>query len=424
MKILEIYIDGYRNIKNTRLSLNTPIVVLLSQNNFGKTNLIEGIFYGFRFLCLSLKRADEYIRVADYENSFEDEKHNFTFEVTFETNSDKIYRYKYSLGFHKYFDARCICEEELYFKNSNSDSEYEPILVRDSDSPDSAELFSYKNKSKKTQKKYNFTKNTIAAFAKPFLHAFGEIALEGDSSISRFAELYSVELRDIFQEVYMNLVQGETIGEILIDETTNLQNFSELAESLLLLNGDAYAQFENTFKSLFPSYSNVRVEKDAADNPYLVFTKKHSGKKETVKTLSFGTRRMLRIIEKVLLNNSPIVSVEELENGIHANLYSNVLNNLVKLLNRYNSSTLIITSHSVNLVNLFTSFQESIYLGLDGYMQKEKGQARFVRFTEKGIIELEKEIENIGAESNIGSVIYDYIENEKYSNKMRSWLET
>lgn len=54
MKITGLYIDGYRNIKDTYLSLkDSDILAISAPNNYGKSNLVEAIHNTFFVIKLN-----------------------------------------------------------------------------------------------------------------------------------------------------------------------------------------------------------------------------------------------------------------------------------------------------------------------------------------------------------------------------------
>lgn len=419
MKILEVYIDGYKNIINTRLTFKDSIVVLLSQNNFGKSNLISAISFGFEFIGLNQKEALREIESREFEHFFSDSKINFTFEVTFETKNKRVYKYKFALGNIPETNQYGICAEELSEMQDNH--EKQKIFIRDRVATNAVRLYSRLEEFKRFQ----FEDKSQAARARLFLHPFGEASVEDAQVGPRYGEEFS-EAYEKVREAYLNLLIDRT-GEIVVNEHTDFADYSDFAKELKTAmhgNEPLFRDFENFFIELFPDYASILPHEDGAGNPYLLFEKKN-GKMETTFTLSYGTRRMLRIFEKVFSCESPLVPIEELENGVHPSLFVKMLNILDKLLNREESGPvrLVITSHSSNLVNLFSSLPDALHLGLDGYMRANEAEARFVKFTDKGKQSMNEEIEKLGLTTSIGSIIYDYGEDEDCSTELRKWLE-
>ena len=51
MIINRVTIDGYRNTKYTELEFDEPIIILVSPNNLGKSNLLKAIQDGFDLIA-------------------------------------------------------------------------------------------------------------------------------------------------------------------------------------------------------------------------------------------------------------------------------------------------------------------------------------------------------------------------------------
>ena len=49
MNIQRVYVDGFKNLSNINLILD-DITALISINNYGKSNVIKAIYFGFEFI--------------------------------------------------------------------------------------------------------------------------------------------------------------------------------------------------------------------------------------------------------------------------------------------------------------------------------------------------------------------------------------
>ena len=54
MKIQAVLIDGFKNLSNVRISFDN-ITALVALNNFGKSNVLSGIDFGFSFMKASIE---------------------------------------------------------------------------------------------------------------------------------------------------------------------------------------------------------------------------------------------------------------------------------------------------------------------------------------------------------------------------------
>ena len=438
MRILEIFIDGYKNIKNTRLNFSEPIIVLLSKNNYGKTNLLMGIKEGFGFLRNSSQEASKYISCKSYKEIFCEDNHQFTFEVKFIVNGDqtRIHRYKYAIGTVNNSNDFCVCLEELAYEELGKESE-RYLLKRDVEVPSSVWLY---NDDESQPSAQFFANDVDASSSWLFLRIFSEQFRNEDDKAWAGSNIVLDEISNVYKAL-----TRESIGNILVNEHTKLgdSSFSRVADVMhWFSNVDEvkYRYFEKCFLKLFPRFKALEVREDAALDPYLVFSRKSDGKNETVKTQSFGTRRILKLLFEVFINKTPLASIEELEIGVHPKLFTDVLNIFSEILHTGVPSEakgappvevytveprLIITSHLINLVNKLESYLGSIYFGLDGHLRDESDTtARFVGFTEEGQEAILEKINSIsGGILGVGDIIYDYDENPTYAHLLRSWLE-
>ena len=54
MKIQAVFIDGFKNLANVRISFNN-ITTLVALNDFGKSNVLSGIDFGLSFMKASIE---------------------------------------------------------------------------------------------------------------------------------------------------------------------------------------------------------------------------------------------------------------------------------------------------------------------------------------------------------------------------------
>ena len=84
MKLKSVTISGFKNLKTTRLSLDS-ITAIISPNNYGKSNLLEAIDFGVDFLLSNPKERRammRWIRGIPINKSIENDEYHF--EVEFE----------------------------------------------------------------------------------------------------------------------------------------------------------------------------------------------------------------------------------------------------------------------------------------------------------------------------------------------------
>lgn len=421
MLIHEVYIDGYKNIRNTKLHFSKAMVVLLSRNNFGKTNVLNGIKDGFNFLSKNSLTSAEYIDSGVYKDMFSEKHSTFTFQVKLKLNCDDdiIYRYRYSIG--KIDDAGNVgvCEEELACIDGNEISE-RPLLKRNLENPEDVYLYTRGN-------------NKLGPFGAYesrsllYIRAFSETLLDkkdGDTWDESSATLK--EIREVFK-----CLTARSVGEFLVDENTNLKDFSKVAEKLENLDESSRAKFEKFtkyFLKLFTQYKSLKIQK-LANKPHLIFIRKAHEKEETIETLSFGTRRVLRLLYETLISESPLIFIEELENGIHPKMFVDVANIIYEIVTDSQSkSRLIVTSHSMSLVSLLAFSLDIVHFGPTVHMLNDSDYdkarfANFSRITKAGQEDIKKEMERIRSTTGVGEFIYDYDDIPEMAEKILKWLE-
>ncbi|MCL2855120.1 MAG: AAA family ATPase [Defluviitaleaceae bacterium] len=427
MKILEIYIDGYKNITNTRLRFDKPIVVLISKNNYGKTNLLKGVREGFRFLKFGLTNSRAF-NSAGFQNRFSDTPDNFTFEVRFKVSVDhsKTYIYKYSVGNCVVDGELGICEEELsYLVGDDTESEvrlfYRPEPTKDK----YGQVFLHKDEGGDPGV-FHANNPTLSFHLRSF--ATGIRAEEG-TVWSRHKDT----IKEI-EQAYKELVPaGEVLtGEIILHEDSRFREFCDVAKKLYELKDgndmdiSNFEYFQASIRELFPKIQ-IDSKLDANDKPQLTFNRETDGGKEGVETLSFGTRRVIRFLFDIFISENPLVSMEELEIGIHPKLFTKTLNKLSEMLEnkaeRNAFTRIVVTSHSTNLINKLLNDVDALYFGLDGYEKDRFYNARFAGFSVSGRENFMKRIEDLNYTYSIGDIIYDYDEHPKYAQELLSWLD-
>ena len=83
MQLKKITIEGFKNIKNITLNFE-DIVSLISLNNYGKSNVLEGINFAFMFISASNKLRDTMMGwYRGIPLNIENDSQNFTVDFYF-----------------------------------------------------------------------------------------------------------------------------------------------------------------------------------------------------------------------------------------------------------------------------------------------------------------------------------------------------
>lgn len=93
MKINSITVGGFKNLNTTKLELDN-ICAIISPNNYGKSNLLEAIDFGFDFIHESRKGRKSMMGwVRGIPLCLALENSEYRFEIEFE--DDELGEYKY-----------------------------------------------------------------------------------------------------------------------------------------------------------------------------------------------------------------------------------------------------------------------------------------------------------------------------------------
>ena len=134
MRIKRITIGNFKNLAETTLDL-THMIALVSTNNYGKSNLLEAIRFGFDFISASPKERNIMMRWRrGIPLSPELAGNKYKFVVEFEDPELKQYRFvRYGFSFRWYNDQETgaiITDEQLEMRATES-VRYTAYLKRD-----------------------------------------------------------------------------------------------------------------------------------------------------------------------------------------------------------------------------------------------------------------------------------------------------
>jgi predicted ATP-dependent endonuclease of OLD family len=116
MEILEVYVDGYKNISTVNLKLDNTITALIGFNNTGKSNLLQSIIFGFSLIRADYDKRHDLLKNDNAMPVLE--KFNldkFSFEVKFKVDKEE-YLYKLVADWNTY----SIIEENILDKKNES----------------------------------------------------------------------------------------------------------------------------------------------------------------------------------------------------------------------------------------------------------------------------------------------------------------
>ncbi|MBK8660489.1 MAG: AAA family ATPase [Ignavibacteriales bacterium] len=118
MKILELSVGGYKNLRKTKIQFGkSQITAIIAPNNFGKSNLLEGLKFAYDFIHSSAEvRAVMMGNLwAIPINKFLEEE-NFYFEVVFENingSTKSLIEYSFEFAWKKIWNFK---DQKFYRK--------------------------------------------------------------------------------------------------------------------------------------------------------------------------------------------------------------------------------------------------------------------------------------------------------------------
>ncbi|MDY0289168.1 MAG: ATP-binding protein [Sphaerochaeta sp.] len=382
MKIQSISIGGFKNLKVTKIEVER-ITALVSPNNYGKSNFLQGINFALDFLSAGEKSR---MKMTAWQKGIPlnpiSADDPFFFEIEFHDPSLGEYQYvRYGFSFAWLRDdtaGQRIVDEWLEMRETES-VKYTRYLKRD-------------------EGRYRKAKSTNA-FRNIVLSEF-QLAIDTLSSVEDIA--YAPVLKQIKQLSFKTCASLDMDRQYLpvpfeVDATNSPLSYTsdipKLLNTLKSTNPERYELFKESITALFPEITNVEVLKatfeshredtkvfsmkdremgasSVSEDPpftwkneiYKIFvTVKHIDQPMDITMLSAGAKRLFWIMTILFSSNSAIhmIGIEELETSIHPRLLKQTL----EILNEHLGSTvLLITSHSPYLVQYLKL--ERVYIGV------------------------------------------------------------
>ena len=436
MKINSIMVSGFKNIKKTRLELDN-ICALISANNYGKSNLIEAIDFGFDFIRESRKGRKSmmsWIKAIPLCTVMQDDE--FSFEVDFfdEALGEYQYvKYGYSFKWHRDDESGEVITNEWIEARENTSVRYNAFL-------------------KRNEGKYRKGKDTNAfrkielddlQLAIDVLSVTEDIDIYGvikDIQDISFRVCSSLDLRDRYQPSPLEYVTDEE-DVIKFDD-------SDVPKALYVLkkkNPELYGLFEDAVYTLFPEFSSISLkeftisdqsiekqitvkvgEKELSEDEipfkirehiYRIFVKsEYMNQPVSIANMSTGTKRVIWLLTNAFVANfvdTGIIGIEELETSIHPRL----MKTLLEVINEaIGNASLVVSSHSPYLVQYLKP--ERIYVGVPN----DEGVAEFRRIQKNKVKLIVSNARDLGL--SVGEYLFELLSGDSDSFEiLKSFLE-
>ena len=447
MTIKSITISGFKNLNRTKINLE-KIIVLVSPNNFGKSNLIEAINFGVDFLTASKKlRKSMMCWVKGIPLTPNLAFDDFMFEIEFDDPTLEQYRYvKYGFSFSWFNDnetGQKITNEWLETRKSES--------VR------------YSSFIKRNEEKYRKGYST-QAYRNVLLDS-SQLAIDIISSIEdieisnvirtiqnlKYQVCSSLDLQDRFAPPPFEFVADKDERPISFDD-------DDIPKALFLLSKDypdKFCLFKDAIFTLFPEFTDISlqafelkdnppehvnyivattgsdnqlvVDKDNKSVPFrvkeemyrLVISSVYLNQPINASLMSAGTKRIIWLLANVFISSCSgiaLLGVEELETSIHPKQLKKLLEILIE---SQEETCIIASSHSPFLIQYLKVSQ--IYFGIPS-----KGTATFKRVADSKSKVIRSASRNIGVstgeylfelmsgDSDAAEILNQYLEDVTY----------
>ena len=431
MRIKRITIGNFKNLAETTLDL-TRMIALVSTNNYGKSNLLEAIRFGFDFISASPKERNTMMRWRrGIPLSPELAGKEYRFVVEFDDPELKQYRFvRYGFSFIWYNDQETgavITDEQIEMRATES-VRYTAYLKRD------------KGQYRAGKPKTGFRKIALAedVLAVDIISSFDDVEIT--SVIRKIKKLgyrmcNTLELDRSFRPNPIEF-EFDAKSELAFDD-------NDIPRALSVLSKERPEQFNlfiETIYDLFPEFEQVElsayslkgqtqafkayivapsgdeaVEAVQEELPYhvkdelyrLIIRSKYLNQPISMEHMSTGTKRVFWLVANAVFGGSyhtNVLGVDEIETSIHPKMIRRLLEALSEILE---GTSLIVTSHSPYLIQYLKP--ESIYVGVPN----DSGVATFRRIHPskvKNLISTTRELE-----TSVGEYLFELMSGDEDS---------
>lgn len=431
MNIKSITVGNYKNIAETKLDL-TKMIAIVSTNNYGKSNLLEAIRFGFDFICASAKGRSNMMHWSKgIPLSTPLAGKDYLFSVEFDSPDLGEYRYvRYSFKFSWFNDhnSGAVITDENIEMRPNESVRYTSYLKRDKGQ--------YRaSKSKAGFRKLSFAKDILAI---DVLAAIDEIEIA--DVITQIKQLSyricsSLELDQSFRPSPIEFDFG-TNSNLAFDD-------QDIPKALSILKKDCPEQFNlfvEAIYDLFPEFEQIDLQSyilkgnelptiqvvmtapdkgsstsETPDIPYhikdeihrLIIQSKYLNQPISMEHMSTGTKRLIWLVANAVFANcygTNLIGVDEIETSIHPKMIRNLLESLNDILK---DASMVVTSHSPYLIQYLKP--ESIYIGVPN----DSGVATFKRIQKtkaKSLLTTTRELE-----TTVGEYLFELMAGDEDS---------
>lgn len=401
MKIQSILIDGFKNLSNVRINLDS-ITALVALNNFGKSNLLMGIDFGLDFIKSTVEDKIDMMSNTEFiplNKAMIGKNYRYEMEVSVDMNdATYIVYYGFEFSWKKSENEEPqIISEHLKIKSNRNSQKYKQLIKRDCLSAFYKGSETGRCSSKIRVEPSELVINKLKAFDDIFY-------IDIIKKINRM-KIYmenNLEAAEFYQP-------DPIIRKGLENEMINIDNLPRVIYHLKEKYSDKYELLKDVFVQLFPDIEEIIVKQiglsdmdevknfleevpfTLANAIYILFVKdRNLANPVNFSSMSDGAKRLFMILTKVIvssISDISLIAIEEPENSVHPVLFQAYIRILNQLLD---GCKIIITSHSPYVIDYLEP--EWIHVGVN----RDLGVAEFFSFKKTARKQLEKDAKSFG----------------------------
>lgn len=382
MKLLSVTVSGFRNIAETTVEFG-GMSALVSPNNYGKSNFLDAICFGFEFMKASSRQRDSMMRALNcMPLNPKLANDDFRFSLTLDDpdlGEYRFVRYGFSFAWLRDDGEGCRITDETIEIGSKPRGPWTNYLRR------------AEGKYKKSHDTRSFRSISLDStrLAIDVLTSIEDIDINGAiKSIlgASFDICDSLDAGNRFQSVPLELkVQHPDEAYVMFDD----EDLSRSLFRLSKISPRRYEDFQAAVYTLFPEFEEVsavsyainpeehnrlvemfKAADSSDDVPFrikdelykLIIKSSHVNQPVDVSYMSTGTKRIIWLIANVMIagaKGAGGIGIEEIETSIHPRMTQELL----EILNEsIGDTSLLLTSHSPYLVQYLKP--ENLYIGV------------------------------------------------------------
>lgn len=382
MKLLSVAVSGFRNVAQTTIELG-GISAIVSPNNYGKSNLLQAIDFGFEFMKSSSRQRESMMRSLNcMPLNPKLANDDFRFSITLDDpalGEYRFVRYGFSFAWLRDDGEGCRITDETIEISSKERGPWTNYLKRN------------EGKYKKSHDTRSFRSISLdgTKLAIDVLTAIEDIDINGaiKSVLSASFDICdSLDTDNRFRSTPLELkVQHPDDSFVMFDDEDLSRSLFHLSKA----SPERYEDFQAAVYTLFPEFEEISAVSYAinpeehsrlvemlgaadadTDIPFrikdelyrLMIKSSHVNQPVDVSYMSTGTKRIIWLIANVMIagaKGAGGIGIEEVETSIHPRMTQELL----EILNESVADTsLLLTSHSPYLIQYLKP--EKVYVGV------------------------------------------------------------